>query len=174
MIVVEDLKLEKMEAKDFVVHDLLVSNEKVMKMVSGKAMNPDEARDKFNKILQANSIHPDLGYFKITNSQTGKFIGVGKIELKDKHSTEAELGYLILPEFWGKGIAGKVATKLIELAREEKQLYKLYAIIDPENIPSRKILENNGFSSKEFKDFDGLPGELLDLDLRSSLIITGK
>ena len=167
MIVVEDLKLEKMEANDFELHNLLVSDEKVMKMVSGKIMNREEATNKFEKILEANILHPDLGYFKIINEQTGKFIGVGKIELKDKHSTEAELGYLILPEFWGKGIAGKVATKLIELAREEKQLYKLYAIIDPENIASRKILEKNEFLSKEFKDFDGLPGELLDLDLRS-------
>ena len=162
-----DLKLEKMEAKDFQLHNLLVSDAKVMKMVSGKIMNKEEAKDKFEKILQANKLHPVLGYFKITNEQTGKFIGVAKIELKDKTSTEAELGYLILPEFWGKGIAGKVAKGLIELAREDKQLHILYGIIDPENIPSRKILEKNGFIFKEFKDFDGLPGELLELDLQS-------
>lgn len=168
MIVLEDLRLEKMkmESKDFTLHYLLVSNEKVMKMVSGKIMNPEEARDKFDKILQANRLHPELGYFKITKTLNEEFIGVAKIELKEKISNEAELGYLILPEFWGKGIAGKVAKRLIELASEEKQLDKLYAIIDPENIPSRKVLEKNGFISKEFKDFDGLPGELLELDLR--------
>src|SRR5690606_6865268 len=106
-----------------------------------------------------------LGYFKIHRYQTGEFIGVAKIELKNKDSQDAEIGYLILPEFWGQGIVNKVAGKLIELAREEKQLHTLYGIIDPENIASRKILVNNGFLSKEFKDFDGLPGELLELDL---------
>lgn len=111
MIVLEDLRLEKMKmvSKDFTLHYLLVSNEKVMKMVSGKTMNLDEARDKFNKILQANRLHPFLGYFKITKNITEKFIGVAKIELKEKTSHGAELGYLILPEFWGKGISGKVA-----------------------------------------------------------------
>lgn len=169
MIIVEDLRLEKlkMEAADFELHNLLVSNEQVMQMIAGKPMNMEESKDKFQKILQANTMHPDLGYFKIMNDKTGKFIGVAKIELKEKQSKEAELGYLILPEFWGKGIVGKVAKRLIELARTEKQLDKLYAIIDPKNIPSRKILENNGFLSKEIKDFDGLPGELLELDLCS-------
>lgn len=167
MIIVEDLLLEKMRSKDFALHCVLVSNEKVMKMVSGKVMNPGETKDKFGKILQANCIHPDLGYFKITNSQTGNFIGVAKIELREKTSNEAELGYLILPEFWGKGIASKVVKRLMDLAREEKQLKSLYAIIDPDNIPSRKILENNGFISKESKEFDGLPGELLECDLHA-------
>lgn len=169
MIIVEGLLLEKlkMEAIDFELHNLLVSNEKVMQMIAWKPMNMEEAKDKFKKILQVNTIHPELGYFKITNDKSGKFIGVAKIEMKEKHSKEAELGYLILPEFWRKGIVGKVAKKLIDLARTEKKLENLYAIIDPENIPSRKILENNGFLSKEFKDFDGLPGELLELDLRS-------
>lgn len=168
MITLEGFRLEKIKkvSKDFAQHFLLVSNERVMKMVSGKAMSLDEAKDKFNKILRTNALHPVLGYFKITNDHSGKFIGVAKIELKEKYSNDAELGYLILPEFWGKGIAGKVAKRLIELARTEKQLKKLYAIIDPENIPSRKILENNGFLSIEFKDFDGLPGELLELEIR--------
>lgn len=166
MIVLEDFQLEKMDAEDFALHYLLVKNENVMKMVSEEVMNLEEAKDKFNKILQTNKLHPVLGYFKITNDLTGKFIGVAKIELKEKSSTAAELGYLLLPQFWGKGIAGKVAKGLIELAREEKQLLTLYGIIDPQNIPSRKILENNGFLSKEFKDLDGLPGELLELDLR--------
>lgn len=167
MILLNYLKLEKMEAKDVELHNLLVSNEKVMKMITGKILNKQEASDKFEKILAANKLHPVLGYFKITHNQSGKFIGVAKIELNNKQSHEAELGYLILPEFWGKGITGKVATKLIELAREEKQLQTLYGIIDPENIPSRKILEKNGFLFKKFKDFDGLPGELWELNLRT-------
>lgn len=164
MIILENLRLEKMVTKDFSLIYLLVKNETVMKMVSGKAMNREEAKDKFAKILEANALHPEMGYFKITNYGS-EFIGVAKIELKEKKSKEAELGYLILPEFWRKGIAGKVAKKLVEIARNGKQLNSLYAIIDPDNMPSRKILEKNGFTSKELKDFDGLPGELLELDL---------
>jgi hypothetical protein len=39
------------------------------------------------------------------------------------------------------------------------------AIIDPKNLASRKILINNSFVSKEFKDIDGLASEILELNL---------
>ncbi|MDR3030738.1 MAG: GNAT family N-acetyltransferase [Acinetobacter sp.] len=50
--------------------------------------------------------------------------------------------------------------------KKQSQLKGLIAIIDPVNIPSRKILINNGFHSQEFKDFDGLSGEILNLILQ--------
>ncbi len=167
MIPSENLFIEKLTGQDFLLHFQLVSNAKVMKMISGKPMNEVEAKDKFTKILECNDLHPVFGYFKITNTQTGFFIGVAKLEIKEKESKEAEIGYLILPEFWGKGIVSKIAKDLLEIAKSERQLNSLFAIIDPENIASRKILEKNGFQIKEFKDFDGLPEVLLELKLRS-------
>ena len=159
--------IEKITEPDLPLHFQLVRNEKVMKMITGKPMNKSEAKEKFTKILQCNNLHPELGYFKITETQMGNFIVVAKLEIKEKDSTEAEIGYLILPEFWGKGIVSKVAKRLLEIAKSKHQLKKVFAIIDPENIASRKILEKNGFQSKEFKDFDGQPGEVLELILSS-------
>ncbi|OTW77740.1 GNAT family acetyltransferase [Bacillus thuringiensis serovar sumiyoshiensis] len=37
----------------------------------------------------------------------------------------------------------------------------LKAIIDPNNIPSRKILLSVGFTSEKVREIDGLPGEIL-------------
>ena len=37
----------------------------------------------------------------------------------------------------------------------------LKAIIDPNNIPSRKILINIGFTYEKVCEIDGLPGEIL-------------
>ena len=163
----QHLFIEKLTSQDFSLHYKLVSNIEVMKMISGKPMNEEEAKKKFRQILQCNDLHADLGYFKIMDTLTGNFIGVAKLEIKEIDSEVAELGYLILPEFWGKGIVSAVAKIILEIAKSQTQLNKLFAIIDPENIPSRKILENNGFKSIEFKDFDGLPGELFELIIRS-------
>ncbi|PJK14863.1 hypothetical protein CO613_04080 [Lysobacteraceae bacterium NML07-0707] len=41
------------------------------------------------------------------------------------------------------------------------RLERLFAIIDPANIASRKILVRHGFVHQAFQDFDGLPGEVL-------------
>ncbi len=90
---------------------------------------------------------------------------MAKLEIKNSKAHKAELGYMLLPEYWGKGIGSKVANLLIKRARNQKEITKLFAIIDPRNVASRKILTNNGFVSKEFKSFDGLPGEILELKL---------
>ena len=163
----ENLQIEKLTHNDCPFHHQLVSDSRVMEMITGRPLNEEEATDKYNRILLSNAVHPNFGYYKITEAQSGNFIGIAKLEIKEKNSTEAELGYLILPEFWGQGIAGNVAKRLLAIARQETNLGTVYAIIDPENIASRKILEKNGFKSKVYSVFDGLPGELLELNLRT-------
>ncbi len=60
----------------------------------------------------------------------------------------------------------QLVRKVDVMQKKQSQLKGLIAIIDPVNIPSRKILINNGFHSQEFKDFDGLSGEILNLILQ--------
>jgi RimJ/RimL family protein N-acetyltransferase len=160
-----NIKLEKFTENDFNHYFRLVNDEKVMEMITERAIEIDEAKSDFDKLIQNNMLSEIFGNFKILDNQTNDFIGLAKLEIRNKGDEEAELGYMILPTKWGKGIASKVGKQLIEMAKTRKEIKKLSAIIDPKNLPSRKILTNNGFMSKEFKDFDGLPGEVLELIL---------
>lgn len=155
--------LNKFTATDFEDYYRLVGDEQVMAMITERAIPLEEAKSDFAKELIKNTIHSDFGIFKIINGEKHSFIGLAKLEIEKSESKEAELGYMILPEFWGKGIAGKVAAQLVDFAKNHSQIDELFAIIDPKNIPSRKILTNNGFEHQEYKDFDGLPGEILRL-----------
>ena len=159
------VKLEKFTKSDFDQYFQLVNNEKVMEMITERAIGLEEAKRDFKKLIVNNELQPKLGNFKILNPETGEFLGLAKLEIKESGSEEAELGYMVLPQYWGKGIAGTVGKELIELGKEKTSIKRIFAIIDPKNIPSRKILIKNGFYSKEFKNFDGLPGEILELDL---------
>ncbi|OSX97684.1 hypothetical protein BTJ45_05707 [Bacillus mycoides] len=67
---------------------------------------------------------------------------------------------MILPEHWGKRYGSYIARELIEIAKQT-DVNVLKAIIDPNNIPSRKILINVGFTSDVVCEIDGLPGEIL-------------
>lgn len=153
---------EKFTTNDFNSYFKLVSNYEVMKMITEKVLTHEEALRDFNKIIETNSIHPILGTYKVFNL-ANDFIGLAKLEIKD---TEAELGYMLLPNYWGMGVGSSIAEELIELAKEQIKIKKLTAIIDPINMASRKILIKNNFVSKEFKDFEGLPGEVLELELQ--------
>lgn len=156
-----EITFEKFGPQHFDDYLRMVGDAQVMAMITERAIPADEARRDFDKLLAGNAIHPDLGQFRVLDAATGDFIGLAKLEAT--RADRAELGYILLPPYWGRGIAGRIAATLIAKARQHPALRSLFAIIDPANVPSRKILTNNGFVSKELGDFDGLPGEVLEL-----------
>lgn len=155
------ITLEKFGPQDFGDYLRLVGNAEVMAMITERAIPAEEARRDYDKMLANNALHPELGHFRVLDG-SGNFLGLGKLEVESADTDRAELGYILAPEYWGKGIASRIAALLVARAERQSTLRSLFAIIDPANIPSRKILINNGFTSKEFRDFDGLPGEVLE------------
>lgn len=59
---------------------------------------------------------------------------------------KAELTYVIgETDYWGKGVASFAIANMIQVAKEQFGLNKLYAGIASGNIGSGKVLEKNGF-----------------------------
>ncbi|MCS3607505.1 GNAT family N-acetyltransferase [Erwinia rhapontici] len=156
-----DILLEDFTEMCFSDYFRLVSSVEVMAMITERAIPYDEACHDFEKMLNDNARNAELGCFRIVDANKGNFIGLAKlVQISEKPQT-AELGYMLLPEFWGRGIASRVTRLLIEKASKNLEISTLIAIIDPANAASRKILTNHDFVSVEFRDFDGLPGEIL-------------
>lgn len=147
--------------EDFEYYFSLVSNEKVMAMVTERAIPLEEARIDFKLLLYKNKEYKDFGNFKVFETTSNDFIGLGLLKIDENDLSKAELGYLLLPEFWGKGYGSEIANLLLNKAEESKALHQITAIIDPKNIASKKILLNNGFISEKLCEIDGLPGEIL-------------
>ncbi|MDM5188700.1 GNAT family N-acetyltransferase [Bacillus sp. DX4.1] len=154
------LNHKKFEAIDFKDYFQLVSNEQVMAQITERAIPLEEAQVNYRKLLERNEKYEIYGSYKVYDSVTDKFIGLGHLTLNENETEEAEIGYMILPEYWGKGYGSTIAKQLIELAKQTK-LNILKAVIDPENIPSKKILIKQGFTSEKVCEIDGLPGEIL-------------
>ena len=155
------LQLQKFEREDFALYYQLVGNEAVMAMIMERALSIAEAEADFEKLLFNNRQHVDFGSFKVMDASSGAFIGLGKLEITLDNPEEGELGYMLLPPFWGQGIGTALADQLMTKLAAHPELKYVYAIIDPKNEASRRILIKQGFISREFKDFDGLPGEIL-------------
>ncbi|NIE96937.1 GNAT family N-acetyltransferase [Acinetobacter sp. C26M] len=163
-----EIKLEKFHMHDFNLYYQLVGNEKVMAMITERAIPEEEAKKDFQLLIINNQLHPNFGHFKILDVNTNEYIGLAKLEIKNLNDSEVELGYMLLPSYWGKGIARKVSQQLLSDAKKQNSIHRIFAIIDPQNIASRKILTSQGFVHTEFKDYDGLAGEILEL--KQSLI----
>ncbi|WP_430612936.1 GNAT family N-acetyltransferase [Flavobacterium sp. JP2137] len=158
-----DVELKQFTPDDFEYYFKLVNDIRVMAMISERAIPLEEAARDFTLLLQNNEGHKEFGNFKIIDKASQDFLGLAKLELALPKADEAELGYMILPEFWGRGIATSAVKLLLARAEQLPTLTRLFAIIDPKNIPSRKLLINSDFVSVAFKDFDGLPGEIVEL-----------
>jgi len=57
-----------------------------------------------------------------------------------------ELGYAVLRERWGEGLAGEAVGRLVEHAFEDLGLHRVEAFVDPDNSPSVALLERQGFA----------------------------
>ncbi len=58
--------------------------------------------------------------------------------------TEMEIGYSLLPKFWGLGLATEAAQKCKEVAFKNKWSPSLISIIHIDNVPSQKVAMKNG------------------------------
>jgi len=152
--------LEKLRSQDFEIFYTLTGNEKVMAMITERALSKEEALKKFNYFLENNELHKSFGSFKVYEVISSKLLGFAKLEIKNENRNEAELGYMLLPEFWGRGFGNEIAEHLLEVAKSDPDLNRIYAITDPDNTASRKILLKNGFASEEVGKIDGLPSEI--------------
>ncbi|MBZ9623800.1 GNAT family N-acetyltransferase [Clostridium sp. FP2] len=131
----------------------LVLNEKIMVMNYGRVFLLEEAKKCYKRLLENNKRHKDFGHFKVFETATNIFIGSGALSINDDF-TEAEVEYLLLPEYWGKGYGSEIVGELLNKAEGTKSIQQVTAITDPNNIGSKKILLNNDFVSCKIYEID--------------------
>lgn len=81
----------------------------------------------------------------ITLKEDKKMIGIiGHYRIQPEHY-RAEIGYILLPEFHGKGIISEAVIEVINYGFNSMGLNSIEAIIDPKNTASEKVLQKTGF-----------------------------
>lgn len=75
----------------------------------------------------------------IVLKQNQRVIGAAQMTL-DEDNKNAGVGYIVHPEYWGHGIATKVARQLLDYGFNELELNRIWATTDKRNIGSEKVL----------------------------------
>lgn len=76
----------------------------------------------------------------------GEIVGNITVEQKeDVFVKDAELGYLLLPRMWSRGIMSEAVRQICEIAFEELDVVRITGQVYEPNAASRRILEKNGF-----------------------------
>ena len=137
-----------------------------MKHFAGDPGQPvDACRTWFDKVFHR--YENDLGgHNALISKETGKFIGMcGLLVQTVDGKEELEIGYSILPAYWGKGYASEAALKCQQFAREHKLSESIISIIHIENVGSRQVALKNGMHLDKTTDYKGIPVDIYRISI---------
>lgn len=159
----ERLLLRRVNSNDIKEILALRSNPETMKYIPRPLLKTEE--DALEHIAMIDSkIDSNEGInWAITLKDNPKLIGIiGHYRIKPENY-RAELGYMLLPEYHGKGIISEAVKEAVNYGFNAMKLHSLEAVIDPENYASAKVLEKNGFVKEaHFIDYEFFEGRFLD------------
>jgi len=97
--------------------------------------------------------------FKIVEAATGEGVGsVGYWEREWDGGQVYETGWMVLPEFQGRGVATIATAQVIEVVRANRKHRFLHAFPAIENAASNAICRKLGFELRDELDFEYPPG----------------
>ncbi|SKB72398.1 Protein N-acetyltransferase, RimJ/RimL family [Lachnospiraceae bacterium] len=86
----------------------------------------------------------------------GKHVGNISVELgQDVYRKDGEIGYLLLTEYWSKGIMTDAARQMVKLAFEKLDIIRITGLYYEPNLASGRVLEKIGFQN-EGKKINGV------------------
>lgn len=156
------LRFEKYKPSDFNEFYKLVQDDDQMKYISGKGLNEEQANHKFTSILEKSSVDENLGFFKVYD-ENDNLLGDCKLVYNKHLENSLEIGYLLKKEFWRKGFGSTICEYLLSESKNKFPDLEVMAVIDPDNIASRKLLEKFNFESYWKGIENDLPTEKLVL-----------
>ncbi|NLR68600.1 GNAT family N-acetyltransferase [Chitinophaga varians] len=135
--------------------------------------------DAFTNITEATQI---ITYFRerwekqegmrwaITFKGKDELVGTCGFHHWNKTHYKIELGYDLLPSYWGKGIMTTAIGQILRFVFEELQLNRVEAFVDPLNAASSRLLGRVGFRHEGMlRDAFFEKGKFVDADLYSLL-----
>jgi ribosomal-protein-alanine N-acetyltransferase len=99
-----------------------------------------------------------FGLWIVRDRDSGEMVGRGGLQ----HtfiggSPEIEVGWAIVPERWGQGLATEMAMAAVDVAEHQLRLPDIVSFTLPDNMASRRVMEKARFSYERDVVHVGLP-----------------
>ena len=151
--------LEPWGAGDLLLLTRLVGDPAMMEHLGG-AEGPQKIAERHARYVAHD---PKTGLmYKIVDDATGKGAGnVGYWPKTWRGEEVYETGWLVLPEYQGRGIATAATAQVIDLLRSQNGRRYLHAFPSVDNAPSNAICRKLGFTLLGASDFEYPPGHMM-------------
>jgi ribosomal-protein-alanine N-acetyltransferase len=149
----------------------LRSDEQVMQYIDKeKAVSIADAEAFINRITQSLSINDGITWAIALKENPAIMVGtIGFWRLIKEHD-RAEIGYMLQPAHWQKGIMKEALLASLEYGKSILKLHSIEAHINPANTASAAILTSTGFVKEaHFKEDYFFNGVFMDTAIYSRL-----
>jgi [ribosomal protein S5]-alanine N-acetyltransferase len=146
-----EIKTERLLLRRVIKEDIgqifkMRSDKNVMKFIGKNPITTmQEATDFFNLVNDSLENNTGITWAMSLKEFPGKLIGTIGLWRLIKEHFRAEIGYMLLAEYWKKGLSKEAVLKVIEFGFNEMKLHSIEAHIHPRNTASATLLESTGF-----------------------------
>ncbi|WP_312789499.1 GNAT family N-acetyltransferase [Sphingobacterium sp.] len=146
------------------------SDPEVMKFIPRPMARTAEEIIEFIAAIDEKISNHEMINWAITLKGDAKMIGtIGYYHIKPEHF-RAEIGYMLLPEFQGRGFITEAIDVVVSYGFAEMKLHSVEAVLDPNNLASASVLEKCGFTKEgHFKENEFYNGKFIDTAIYSKV-----
>ena len=122
------------------------------------------------EMMRDRQAHQEGLNWVLTRSDTAELVGtIGYVHIYPE-AHRAEIGYMLRADCHGQGLMDEALQATLAYGFGPMRLHSIEAVIRPENTPSRRLVERNGFTQEGyFKENQFFDGRYLDSVVYSRL-----
>ncbi|PRZ23457.1 GNAT family N-acetyltransferase [Flavobacterium granuli] len=132
--------------------------------------NPVKSIDQITKVIEMLKIQykeNGIARWAVVDKLTNECVGWSGLKYFNQplnnHTDFYELGYRFKKKHWGKGFATESAIAILDYGFKNLNTNRIFAITDPKNVNSKKLLTKLGFAFQETFDYEGDPTDWFEL-----------
>lgn len=139
------VRLRQLEDADLGDLHAVFSDVRAMRYWSRPAFADLEETRGYLQAIHDGRARGDLLQWGIEHVAERRIIGTSTLFAFYPGQGRAEIGYILGSSWWGRGYANAAVRRLLQHARDELQLRRIEADIDPRNSASLRFVERLGF-----------------------------
>ncbi len=124
--------------------------------------NPVKSIDEIKKVIEMLKLQykeNGIARWAVVDKLTNECIGWSGMKFFNKplnnHNNFYDLGYRFKKKHWGKGFATESSYAIVDYEFSNLDIDSIFAITNPQNVNSKKVLRKLGFNYKETFDHEG-------------------
>jgi RimJ/RimL family protein N-acetyltransferase len=140
----ERLRLEPIDGHHFDGLQAMNSQPEVMRFISGTPETPEQTRHMI-EVVKGRWAQYGFSWWAFIERESGRLVGAGCVQYLGRDPANPhELGWRLVPDKWGQGLALEAARAMAAFAFDTLAAPLLVAVCRPENANSARVMQKLG------------------------------